>query len=114
MTILYDANMDIIYSGVVLIDGVLSHKIDRGYICTDIFNSAKNKLEVFDAKGDKVWEVDVKGFNTDKCTWSLSSDNYDTQCGNSFVFTSGDPSDNDFLFCPYCGKKLISGQENAN
>jgi len=44
------------------------------------------------------------------CQWTEDDDGvWDTECGNAFVFTDGGPSDNNLLFCPYCGAALRGG-----
>lgn len=44
------------------------------------------------------------------CTWELSGDEdepyYQTQCGNAFEITDGDPKANGMRFCCYCGASL--------
>jgi len=41
------------------------------------------------------------------CIWKADDEgNWGTQCGNLFAFNDGDPLDNRFAFCPYCGKVL--------
>ena len=38
------------------------------------------------------------------CAWTEDSDGaWDTGCGYRFEFTDGDPADNNFVHCPYCG-----------
>ena len=51
--------------------------------------------------------------NQTKCGWKLATDKngvsdgyYETKCGNAFVFFDGTPKENEFVFCPYCGKKI--------
>lgn len=43
-----------------------------------------------------------------KCTWQLdpSDEFYETQCGETFQFTTGNLQDNGFAFCPYCGREI--------
>jgi len=42
------------------------------------------------------------------CKWTQDSDGlWDTSCGNRFEFYDGGPVENDFRWCPYCGKTLI-------
>jgi len=49
----------------------------------------------------------VAGGLTDSCLWRQDADgNWDTQCGNAYVFIEGGPKDNQFVFCPYCGGEL--------
>jgi PHP family Zn ribbon phosphoesterase len=45
------------------------------------------------------------------CEWTfdLVDDFYQTTCGNAFTFTEGDPEDNYFIYCPYCGFKIKEG-----
>ena len=43
----------------------------------------------------------------DQCEWrETETGQWETECKNIFEFDSGRPSDNDFEYCPYCGKKL--------
>ena len=44
----------------------------------------------------------------EKCYWTEDSDgNWETSCGNMFNFIDGNPEDNEFQYCPYCGKEII-------
>ncbi|MEI7937218.1 MAG: hypothetical protein WCK27_11040 [Verrucomicrobiota bacterium] len=48
------------------------------------------------------------------CAWQEHDDGrYDTGCENAFEFTWGTPQDNDFKFCPFCGKAVTTVQANA-
>jgi hypothetical protein len=41
------------------------------------------------------------------CLWGKDEDGvWETSCGNLHEFIEGDPADNYYLFCPYCGKPL--------
>jgi hypothetical protein len=41
------------------------------------------------------------------CLWGEDDDGmWETSCGHAFEFNDGDPADNAFLFCPFCGKQL--------
>lgn len=41
------------------------------------------------------------------CRWTVDDDDsYDTECGNKFIFTTGNIVENKFVFCPYCGGKI--------
>lgn len=49
------------------------------------------------------------------CVWQEEEDLHETfwitDCGQAFAFTEGaKPADNDFAFCPYCGKVLNGKQ----
>jgi hypothetical protein len=43
------------------------------------------------------------------CTWTQdgSLEYYNTECGNAFYFTDEGPTEHEFRFCPYCGRKLV-------
>ena len=46
------------------------------------------------------------------CIWGVIEDghmderDYATGCGKEFIVESGTPEDNEFRFCPYCGKPI--------
>ena len=41
------------------------------------------------------------------CKWTWNGDGfYQTSCGNSFFFESGNIKENNFKYCPYCGKEI--------
>jgi len=43
------------------------------------------------------------------CIWEEDEDgNWDSECGDSFVFVAGGPEENNFTFCPYCGRCITS------
>ena len=47
------------------------------------------------------------------CLWTPqdgeADDYWDTACSNSFMFDSDGPSDNRFVFCPFCGRPIKIG-----
>lgn len=48
-------------------------------------------------------------YNNDFCEWRLCDEEanvYDTTCMNPHILLEGSPSDNNYKFCPYCGKKI--------
>ena len=58
-----------------------------------------------------MWEqrVMAERNNGEKCEWSLDPDGvYETSCGEEFCFDYGGRvvEDNNFLFCPFCGKPV--------
>ncbi len=40
------------------------------------------------------------------CCWKWDEGFWVSDCGEAFEFNDGNPSDNGFQFCPYCGKLL--------
>jgi len=44
-----------------------------------------------------------------KCTWTMKNNNdclFETSCNESFFFFEGFIKDNNFKYCPYCGKEI--------
>lgn len=40
-----------------------------------------------------------------RCSWTEDADGfYATACGQAHVFTTGTPAENEYRFCPYCGR----------
>jgi len=48
------------------------------------------------------------------CEWCREEDHdmFGTGCGNCFEFYDGGPKENNFKYCPYCGKKLKIDLDN--
>lgn len=49
------------------------------------------------------------GNKDDCCEWVMCDEDenvYNTACGNSEMLFDGSPIDNNYSFCPYCGKKI--------
>ena len=45
----------------------------------------------------------------DVCKWRLrdeESNIYDTSCKNPHILIENTPGENDYSYCPYCGKKI--------
>ena len=62
--------------------------------------------------GTKKWER-INGeyqYKSDNfCEWRLIDDEanvYDTDCRNPHILIDGTPKDNNYTFCPYCGRKI--------
>jgi hypothetical protein len=46
---------------------------------------------------------------SDFCEWTEDYNGcWETDCGKAFEFSAEGPTENEFKFCCYCGKKLIS------
>lgn len=64
--------------------------------------------------GNKYWDIwnvarayDALYSRVGVCTWTEDADgNWDTECGETFVFSEGGPGENGQRFCGYCGKFL--------
>lgn len=49
------------------------------------------------------------GISDDVCKWRLcdeESNVYDTTCRNPHILIEGTPRENNYSYCPYCGKKI--------
>ena len=49
------------------------------------------------------------GVSDDVCEWRLcdeESNVYDTSCRNPHILIEGTPKENNYEYCPYCGKKI--------
>ena len=57
-------------------------------------------------------DLDVKQFKSLYCVWSLTRNYddtmYETECEETFIFLDGNPYANNFRFCPYCGKEIVT------
>jgi len=46
----------------------------------------------------------------EQCEWTLDNADeniWETSCGEMFVFDTGGPEENDFIYCPFCGKRIV-------
>ena len=49
------------------------------------------------------------GVSDDVCEWRLCDEEanvYDTSCRNPHILIDGTPRENNYKFCPYCGKRI--------
>lgn len=61
------------------------------YLCTGIVNQLAEE------------------YNNDVCEWKQHEreiDVYFTECGQAHIFVDGNPEENNYEYCPYCGKKI--------
>lgn len=52
---------------------------------------------------------DINVHSNEFCEWIRDNDEfdvYDTMCRNRHVFFEGSPEDNEYKYCPYCGKEI--------
>jgi len=53
----------------------------------------------------------------DTCEWSLEDDDtnsWQSECGHTFWFETGDPKENGLKFCAYCGRNLTQRAADAS
>lgn len=47
-----------------------------------------------------------------QCHWVWEYEGYfDTDCEKAFMFNEGGPEANNFVYCPYCGRKIVEVYE---
>lgn len=46
--------------------------------------------------------------NENECTWKYNEDEYyyETSCERVLMFAADGPTENGYLYCPFCGKKI--------
>ena len=65
-------------------------------------------MEIFMDKDDII----IRKFEENKddvCEWRLCDEEanvYDTSCRNPHILIEGTPKENNYEYCPYCGKKI--------
>lgn len=60
-------------------------------------------------KAQKIVNQLAEEYNNDVCEWRLCDEEanvYDTTCRNPHILIEGSPTDNNYEYCPYCGKKI--------
>ena len=58
---------------------------------------------------DAIEIVKHGGVSDDVCEWMLCDEEaniYDTSCRNPHILIEGTPKENNYEYCPYCGKKI--------
>lgn len=57
----------------------------------------------------------TKKLNLDCCVWTFDADGfYRTDCGQTFQFDHGTPTQNHARFCQACGRKLRTGRPKGS
>ena len=67
-----------------------------------------NSNDVIDRE-DAIEIVKQGGVSNDVCEWRLCDEEanvYDTSCRNPHILIEGTPKENNYEYCPYCGKKI--------
>ena len=91
----------------------------------DVDNVVKKLEELADKSNDYMYESYFDGkedgiregieivkhccVSDDVCEWRLCDEEenvYDTSCRNPHILIEGTPKENNYEYCPYCGKKI--------
>lgn len=53
-------------------------------------------------------KVDCSNIYDDVCEWRYNEDEcyFESSCGHLHIFMSDGPKENEYSYCPYCGKKI--------
>lgn len=67
-----------------------------------------------DLYSDDVIEIVKQGISDDVCEWKYNDTEYywESSCDHLHIFMSDGPKENEYDFCPYCGKKIKAGGVN--
>ena len=73
----------------------------------DLLKWLKSESEVIELK-DAIEIVKQGGVSDDVCEWKYNDSEYyfESSCKHLHIFMSGGPKENEYRFCPYCGKKI--------
>lgn len=66
-------------------------------------------IKAIDVLNDAIEIVKQGGVYDDVCEWRLCDEEanvYDTSCRNPHILITGTPEENNYEYCPYCGKKI--------
>ena len=47
-----------------------------------------------------------KELTIDVCQWGFDGEFYETSCKSTFCFSYQNEREKDFIYCPYCGKRI--------
>ena len=65
----------------------------------------------------KLQVIDSGSASDDACEWRLCDEEanvYDTSCRNTHILIEGTPRENNYKYCPYCGKKILGQLKKEN
>ena len=73
-----------------------------------VFCNYDNKDEWHPNSGKAILAREYIELKTENCFWKYDEDLdiYDSSCGDSFYFGTGNIKDNNFIYCPRCGKRI--------
>lgn len=119
-----DELIDYFYYGIddkQIIDGISDRKIidiiknqPTAYDVDKVVEELESELEkgniAIDFGEFRLFEIVKQGSVSDYvCEWRLCDEEanvYDTSCRNPHILIEGTPEENNYKFCPYCGKKI--------
>lgn len=70
------------------------------------------KPDIFEMTYEPVEAEPIEQEQLETCAWRVESDafledeRYETSCDNAFIFEIGTPRENNYVYCPSCGKLI--------
>ena len=98
-----------------IIEQPTAYDIDKvvGELELHSFELGTDTLPIHYVRLNKAIEIVKQGGISDAsdyvCEWRLCDEEanvYDTSCRNPHILIEGTPQENNYEFCPYCGKKI--------
>ena len=87
------------------IDALIDHAVSVRHIQLELRSSVRCSLTEARIMGYNMGYNEAPG--AAKCEWTQDDEgNWGTSCGGFNSFTSDDPIENNYKFCPYCGGRL--------
>jgi hypothetical protein len=80
--------------------------------CATHFNTARYSVKQYLSIVDVIDFIDSLQEPETVCKWTCDrngfddSNVYDTGCGDAIVYYEGTPEENNYKYCPFCGKKI--------
>ena len=81
--------------------GRLEEKTNQTWLVLAERNGYERAIEIVNQLAEE--------YNNDVCEWKQHEkeiDVYFTECGQAHIFVDGNPEENNYEYCPNCGKKL--------
>ena len=104
--------MDISNAIYLLNNQPTTYDIDK--VVDELETNKQNALEVEESiKEYNVWNEAIEivkqgGVSDDVCEWKYNDTEYyfESSCDHLHIFMSDGPKENEYKYCPYCGKKI--------
>lgn len=83
----------------------ISNDVEREYIKKTILDFIIGQPTVYSVDKETVKQG---GVSDDVCEWKYDDSEYyfESSCDHLHIFMSDGPKENEYKYCPYCGKKI--------
>lgn len=86
-----------------------SPRLSKEKLVTDVLHQAKGQVVYTLEKMKEKYGTDTNVGSNEFCEWKADDREFGvfyTKCGNVELFSEGSPSENEYKYCPYCGKEI--------